>query len=422
MNVLILGGGGREHAFALKIHESSLCTSLHVAPGNAGTAQIARNHNIDIMDFGAVGAVVKSEDIDLLLVGPEAPLVAGITDYFAAEMPELQVIGPGREGAQLEGSKAYAKEFMAENDIPTAAYIEVDINNLQKGYDHIDQTPGPYVLKADGLAAGKGVLIIDDRTAAKKSLEEMLNGQFGTASKKVVIEAFLDGIEFSVFVLTDGKYYALLPIAKDYKRIGEGDTGPNTGGMGAVSPVPFVDQTLMSKVKNQIIIPTLTGLQKRNIKYEGFIFFGLIMVDNEPYVIEYNCRIGDPETEVVMPRLNNDFLELLGSLRTQNLHEISIDKTDGYTTTVVMVSGGYPAQYNKGYLITGLDEVRDSIIYHSGTKQAEYSVDVLTNGGRVLAITSTGDSINEAVQKSLKSIDKIKFDKKNYRKDIGFDL
>ena len=422
MNVLILGGGGREHAFALKIQESSLCNSLHVAPGNAGTAQIAHNHNIDIMDFAAVGAIVKSKDIDLLLVGPEAPLVTGITDYFATEMPELQVIGPGREGAQLEGSKAYAKEFMAENDIPTAAYLEVDINNIQKGYEHIDQTPGPYVLKADGLAAGKGVLIIDDRTAAKKSLEKMLNGQFGTASNTVVIEAFLDGIEFSVFVLTDGQYYALLPIAKDYKRIGEGDTGPNTGGMGAVSPVPFVDQSLMTKVKNQIIIPTLTGLQKRNITYKGFIFFGLIMVDNEPYVIEYNCRMGDPETEVVMPRLNNDLLELLGSLRTQNLHEISIDKTDGYTTTVVMVSGGYPSQYDKGYPITGLDEITDSIVYHSGTKRKDPSVDVLTNGGRVLAITSTGASINEAVLKSLKAIDKIKFEKKNYRKDIGFDL
>lgn len=422
MNVLILGGGGREHAFALKIQESSLCNSLHVAPGNAGTARIAHNHNIDIMDFGAVGAIIRSEDIDLLLIGPEAPLVAGITDYFASEMPDLQVIGPGREGAQLEGSKAYAKEFMAENNIPTAAYLEVDINNIHKGYEHIDQTPGPYVLKADGLAAGKGVLIIEDRTAAKKSLEEMLNGQFGAASNKVVIEAFLDGIEFSVFVLTDGQYYALLPIAKDYKRIGEGDTGPNTGGMGAVSPVPFIDQSLMTKVKNRIINPTLTGLQKRNITYKGFIFFGLIMVNNEPYVIEYNCRMGDPETEVVMPRLNNDLLELLGSLRTKNLQEISIVKTDGYTATVVMVSGGYPSHYDKGYPITGLEEVTDSIVYHSGTKQEEPSVDVVTNGGRVLAVTSTGASINEAILKSLQSIDKIKFEKKNFRKDIGFDL
>lgn len=422
MNVLILGGGGREHAFALKIQESPLCDSLHVAPGNAGTAQIARNHDIDILDFSSVRNIVESEGIDLLLVGPEAPLVEGITDYFAKEMPELLVIGPSREGAQLEGSKAYAKEFMAENDIPTAAYIEVDVNSISDGFRHIDKTTGPYVLKADGLAAGKGVLIIEDRATAKKSLEEMLNGQFGAASNKVVIEAFLDGIEFSVFVLTDGQYYALLPIAKDYKRIGEGDTGPNTGGMGAVSPVPFVDQELMSKVKNKIIIPTLRGLQKRNIKYHGFIFFGLIMVDKEPYVIEYNCRMGDPETEVVMPRLNNDLLELFESLRTQQLHETSIDKTDGYTTTVVMVSGGYPAQYHKGYPISGLDEVTDSIVYHSGTKQEDTAVDVVTNGGRVLAITSTSASINEAVEKSLRSIDKINFEKKNYRKDIGFDL
>ena len=422
MNVLILGGGGREHAFALKIQESPLCDALHVAPGNAGTAQIARNHDIDILDFSSVRHIVETEGIDLLLVGPEAPLVAGIADYFAKEMPELLVIGPSREGAQLEGSKAYAKEFMAENEIPTAAYIEVDINNISDGFKHIDTTAGPYVLKADGLAAGKGVLIIEDRATAKKSLEEMLNGQFGAASNKVVIEAFLDGIEFSVFVLTDGQYYALLPIAKDYKRIGEGDTGPNTGGMGAVSPVPFVDQELMSKVKSKIIIPTLTGLQKRNINYHGFIFFGLIMVNNEPYVIEYNCRMGDPETEVVMPRLNNDLLELFESLRTQNLHEISIDKTDGYTTTVVMVSGGYPAQYHKGYPISGLNEVTDSIVYHSGTKQEDAAVDVVTNGGRVLAITSTSASINEAVEKSLRSIDKINFEKKNYRKDIGFDL
>ncbi len=422
MNVLILGGGGREHAFALKIQESPLCDSLHVAPGNAGTAQIAHNHDIDIMNFAAVRNIVETESIDLLLVGPEAPLVAGITDYFAEVLPELQVIGPEREGAQLEGSKAFAKEFMAENDIPTAAYLEVSISNISEGFKHIDNTTGPYVLKADGLAAGKGVLIIDDRATAKSSLEEMLNGQFGTASKKVVIEEFLDGIEFSVFVLTDGKYYALLPIAKDYKRIGEGDTGLNTGGMGAVSPVPFVDLELMSKVKNKIIIPTLTGLQKRNINYNGFLFFGIIKVDNEPYVIEYNCRMGDPETEVVLPRLNNDLLELFESLRTQNLHEISIDKTDGYTTTVVMVSGGYPAQYQKGYPISGLGEVTDSIVYHSGTKQEEPVVDVITNGGRVLAITSTGTSVKEAVDKSLRSIDRINFEKKNYRKDIGFDL
>lgn len=421
MNVLILGGGGREHAFAVKIQESTLCTNLHVAPGNAGTGQIAKNHSIDILDFEEVKSLVNSESIDVLLVGPEAPLVEGIYDYFKSELPELLVIGPSKAGAQLEGSKAYAKEFMAEFDIPTAAYVEININNIDDGYRYIDEHTGPYVLKADGLAAGKGVLIISDAQEAKDSLKEMLNGQFGAASKKVVIEEFLDGIEFSVFVLTDGQYYSLLPIAKDYKRIGEGDKGPNTGGMGAVSPVPFVDNELISKVKKKIIIPTISGLQKRNINYQGFIFFGLIKVNNEPYVIEYNCRMGDPETEVVLPRLQSDLMELFEALRDQKLYEISITEKEEFATTVVMVSGGYPGSYSKGYPITGIEQVTESMVYQAGTKKSANGI-TITNGGRVLAVTSFGNDIQEAVDKSLNSINRIEFEHKNYRKDIGFDL
>ncbi len=421
MNVLILGGGGREHAFAIKIQESTLCNNLHVAPGNAGTAQIAKNHSIDILDFEAVKALVNSESIDILLVGPEAPLVEGICDYFKSELPELLVIGPSKAGAQLEGSKAYAKEFMAEFDIPTAAYVEININNIEDGYRYIEENAGPYVLKADGLAAGKGVLIISDGQEAKDSLKKMLNGQFGAASKKVVIEEFLDGVEFSVFVLTDGQYYSLLPIAKDYKRIGEGDKGPNTGGMGAVSPVPFVDDELISEVKKKIIIPTISGLQKRNINYQGFIFFGLIKVNDEPYVIEYNCRMGDPETEVVLPRLQSDLIELFEALRDQKLYEISISKKEEFATTVVMVSGGYPGSYNKGYPITGIEQVTESMVYQAGTIKSDDG-GIITNGGRVLAVTSFGKDIQESVNKSLYSIDRIDFEQKNYRKDIGFDL
>ncbi len=420
MNVLILGSGGREHAFALKIHESPLCDKLFVAPGNAGTAQLATNCKIDILDFEAVKHIILEHEIDVLLVGPEAPLVEGIADYFAQDLPELLVIGPSKAGAMLEGSKAFAKKFMLEYSIPTAAYIEIDSSNINKGFQYIDQHQGPYVLKADGLAAGKGVLIIKDPKEAKENLSDMLQGRFGAASKKVVIEEFLDGIEFSMFVLTDGQYYALLPMAKDYKRIGEGDTGPNTGGMGAVSPVPFVDTEMLSKVKKRIILPTLSGLQKRKIDYQGFIFFGLISVDGEPKVIEYNCRMGDPETEVVLPRLENDLLELFVALRDQELYEKSIIKKQGYATTVVMVSGGYPGRYQKGYEIQGINQVKDSIVYHAGTINTNGTL--MTNGGRVLAVTSFDESIDGAVQKSLANARSIEFKDKNYRKDIGFDL
>lgn len=420
MNILILGSGGREHAFAWKLSQSALCDNLYIAPGNAGTSALGENIDIDILDFEKIEEVIKAKNIEMLLVGPEAPLVEGITDYFSKNVPELKVIGPSQEGSKLEGSKAYAKEFMMENEIPTAAYIEVTKGNLKDGLLHIEQTEGPYVLKADGLAAGKGVLIISDKKEAQEELKKMLGGRFGKASEKVVIEEFLDGIEFSVFVLTDGSYYALLPIAKDYKRIGEGDTGLNTGGMGAVSPVPFVTSDIIDQVRKKIIMPTLSGLQSRNIDYHGFIFLGLIKVGDEVKVIEYNCRMGDPETEVVMPRLQNDLVELFNALFEKELYNIPIDKDERYATTVVMVSEGYPGSYEKGREINQIDTIEDSIVFHSGTKAKQSKV--VTNGGRVLAITSFGDTIQEAVTQSLKSADSIQFDGKYYRKDIGFDL
>ena len=420
MNILILGNGGREHAFAWKLKQSPGCSNLYIAPGNAGTAQLGQNIDIDILDFEKVEEIVEQKNIDLLLVGPEAPLVEGITDYFNRKKPQLRVIGPSKKGAQLEGSKSFAKEFMAEFGIPTAAYFEVTQDNLDAGLAHIRNSKGPYVLKADGLAAGKGVLIIADPNEAQDELKKMIGGRFGKASEKVVIEAFLDGIEFSVFVLTDGTYYALLPIAKDYKRIGEGDTGPNTGGMGAVSPVPFVTKEMISKVRQKIIMPTLSGLVQRNIPYVGFIFLGLIKIGDEPYVIEYNCRMGDPETEVVLPRLENDLVELFEALFNKELYNISIKKDDRFATTMVMVSEGYPDSYPKGRLISGLDGINDSLVFHSGTKSK--NSEVVTNGGRVLAITSFGEDIEKAVAISKANADKINFDGKYYRKDIGFDL
>lgn len=420
MNILILGSGGREHAFAWKIKQSPSCQNLYIAPGNGGTSQHGTNIDVDIMDFDDVDQIIQKKEINLLLVGPEAPLVKGISDFFAKKRPNLLVVGPNAEASQLEGSKAFAKKFMKEYNIPTANYLEVTTDNIEEGLQHIASTKGPYVLKADGLAAGKGVLILEDRVTAQQELKEMLDGKFGTASEKVVIEAFLDGIEFSVFILTDGQYYSLLPMAKDYKRIGEKDTGPNTGGMGAVSPVPFVDFEMMTKVKERIIMPTLSGLQDRNIPYVGFIFFGLIVVGNEPFVIEYNCRMGDPETEVVLPRLQNDFVEMLQALTTQNLYEIPIEKDPRFATTVMMVSGGYPAAYEKGETIEAIDQVKDSIVFHAGTK--EVAGQIKTNGGRVLAITSLNDNMNTAIQKSLKNADIIQFTDKNYRRDIGFDL
>ena len=422
MNVLILGSGGREHTFAWKISQSLLCDDLYIAPGNAGTQQHGTNVAINPMDFEAVKALAIDKNIQLVLVGPEAPLVAGIYDFFKkdAALQHIAVIGPSAKGAQLEGSKAFSKAFMAKRNIPTAGYQEFTQATLQEGLVYIEQQTPPIVLKADGLAAGKGVLILDNIEEAKREFSAMLDGKFGAASAKVVIEDFLDGIEFSVFVLTDGTDYKVLPIAKDYKRIGEGDTGLNTGGMGAVSPVPFVEEVLMQKVTERIIIPTVNGIAEDELGYKGFVFIGLIKVGEEPYVIEYNCRMGDPETEVVLPRLENDLLELLVALSEGRLNEMEIKISKKAATTIMLVSGGYPEAYEKGKVINGFEEVADSILFHAGTKQAENKI--VTNGGRVLAITSLGDDFKAALAISNKNADLIDFDKKNYRKDIGFDL
>ena len=422
MNVLILGSGGREHALSWKIAQSPTLGKLFIAPGNAGTMDVGENVHLDILDFDRIAEFALSEQIDMIIVGPEAPLVAGIFDYFESHdaCRHIRVIGPSKEGSKLEGSKSYGKVFMAENDIPTAAYGEFSNATLSEGIAHLRATKGPYVLKADGLAAGKGVLIIEDLEEAEQELEAMLSGKFGDASSTVVIEEFLDGIEFSVFVLTDGERYKVLPIAKDYKRIGEGDTGLNTGGMGAVSPVSFVDYEMMQKVESRIIKPTISGLQKRKIKYTGFIFIGLISVDGEPKVIEYNCRMGDPETEVVMPRIESDFLPILEALGSDALDNLPLNMDARSCATVMLVSGGYPEAYEKGKTITGIESVSDSIVFHAGTKWNDDVI--LTNGGRVMAITSYGDTKDEAVARSMKNAEKISFEKKNYRKDIGFDL
>ena len=420
MNILILGSGGREHAFAWKIRQSPSCEKLFVAPGNAGTATLAENCNISLMDFDEVRDLIDEKEIDLMIVGPEAPLVNGIVDYFEEHRPHLKVIGPKKQGAQLEGSKSFAKSFMQDYGIPTAAYIEVTENNLEEGLKHIDNTQGPYVLKADGLAGGKGVLIIHDKVEAKEELRSMLDGKFGKASEKVVIEEFLDGIEFSVFILTDGHYYSMLPVAKDYKRIGEKDTGLNTGGMGAVSPVPFVDSAMMKKVREQIILPTLSGLDDKAIDYVGFIFFGLINVNNEPFVIEYNCRMGDPETQVVFPRIQNDILELFDALFDQDLYEIPMDIDQRVATTVVLTSKGYPGSYERGKPISIEDVQPHDLIFHAGT--AQVGTNLVTNGGRVMALTGLGSSKSEALQQSMGNIEKVSFDGKYFRKDIGYDL
>lgn len=422
MNVLILGSGGREHTFAWKISQSPLCGDLYIAPGNAGTQQHGTNVAISPMDFEAVKKLAIDKNINMVLVGPEAPLVAGIYDFFKkdAELQHIPVIGPSAKGAQLEGSKAFSKAFMAKRNIPTAGYREFTQATLQEGLAYIEQQTPPIVLKADGLAAGKGVLILSDVEEAKMELSAMLDGKFGAASEKVVIEDFLDGIEFSVFVLTDGKDYKVLPIAKDYKRIGEGDTGLNTGGMGAISPVPFVDDILMQKVTERIIIPTVQGIAEDELDYKGFVFIGLIKVGEEPYVIEYNCRMGDPETEVVLPRLENDLLELLVALSEGTLNKIDIKISEKAATTIMLVSGGYPEAYEKGKVMAGFDKVTDSILFHAGTKQV--GEEVVTNGGRVLAITSFGEDFQAALVISNKNADLIGFEQKNYRKDIGFDL
>ncbi|GIM54575.1 phosphoribosylamine--glycine ligase [Capnocytophaga cynodegmi] len=423
MNILILGSGGREHAFALKISQSNQCKNLYIAPGNGGTHQIAANININPTNFEQVKQLVLDKQIEMVVVGPEDPLVEGIYDFFKTDtqLQHVQVVGPSREGAKLEGSKEFAKQFMQRHNIPTAKYESFTKETIVQGCKFLETMQPPYVLKADGLAAGKGVLIINDLNEAQTELKNMLlNEKFGNASQKVVIEEFLDGIELSCFVLTDGKNYKLLPTAKDYKRIGENDQGLNTGGMGAVSPVPFADASFMEKIETLIVKPTISGLQKDNIEYKGFIFIGLIKVKDEPYVIEYNVRMGDPETEVVLPRIESDLVPIFKTLQTQTLDTVSLAITPQSATTVMMVSGGYPEDYEKGKRISGIENVTGSIVFHAGTTIKEGELQ--TSGGRVLAVTSFGEDFKEALQKSYENIEKIHFDKMYFRKDIGFDL
>ncbi|MEM6378664.1 MAG: phosphoribosylamine--glycine ligase [Bacteroidota bacterium] len=422
MNILLLGSGGREHVFAWMFRKSPLCDQLFIAPGNAGTAELGTNIAIQVNQFEAIKECCLEESVDMVVVGPEAPLVDGIYDFFQedAELKHIPVIGPSKAGAALEGSKAFAKAFMQEFNIPTAAYREFTQEQLEEGLVYIAQQPTPIVLKADGLAAGKGVLILDDIAEAQQEFKAMLDGKFGEASSKVVIEAFLDGIEFSVFALTDGKDYKILPIAKDYKRIGEGDTGLNTGGMGSVSPVPFVDDALFEKVEQRIIKPTIAGIQERGLTYQGFVFFGLIAVKGEPFVIEYNCRMGDPETQVVLPRLNNDLLSLLKATHEGALAQQQIEIDDRSAATVILVSGGYPEAYEKGKTIIGEEHVKNSMVFHAGTKKV--NGEIVTNGGRVMAVTSFGEDFKGALKTSYANADKIDFSGRYYRRDIGFDL
>ena len=423
MTILLLGSGGREHALAWKMLQSSKCSKLFVAPGNAGTAAIATNVSLNILDFDALKTFAVQEKVDMVVVGPEDPLVLGIYDFFQkdAALNHIPVIGPSKVGAQLEGSKEFAKEFLIKHKIPTAAYDSFTKETVEKGCRFLETLQPPYVLKADGLAAGKGVLIIQNLEEAKTELRNMLvHAKFGTASAKVVIEEFLDGIELSCFVLTDGKNYKILPTAKDYKRIGEGDTGLNTGGMGAVSPVPFADAVLLEKIETRIVKPTIAGLQQDGIEYKGFVFIGLINVKGEPIVIEYNVRMGDPETEVVIPRLKSDLVELFQAVGNQTLDQVALDIDERSATTIMVVSGGYPEDYEKGFEISGLENMEDSIAFHAGTKLENGKV--VTNGGRVIAITSFGDNFPEAIKKSYQNIDKLHFDKMYFRKDIGFDL
>jgi phosphoribosylamine--glycine ligase len=423
MNILILGSGGREHAFTLKIKESPLCNKLFVAPGNAGISEIAICVDLSVIDFESIKSFVINENIQMVVVGPEDPLVNGIYDFFKNDdlLKDIAVIGPSKEAAQLEGSKDFAKIFLEENHIPTARYKSFNASTLNHGYAFLESLSPPYVLKADGLAAGKGVVILDNLNEAKAELKRMLADQkFGKASEKVVIEEFLSGIEMSCFVLTDGKNYKILPFAKDYKRIGEGDTGLNTGGMGAISPVAFVDEKMYNKIEERIVKPTILGLQRRQMTYIGFVFIGLINVNGEPYVIEYNVRMGDPETEVVLPRLNSDLVNIFNKMTEGKLNEINLEINPDTAATVILVSGGYPEDYQKGYEINGLNEKFNSLVFHSGTKWLNGKA--VTNGGRVLAITSLGKTINEATSKSYETIKQINFDKMYFRKDIGKDL
>ena len=425
MNILLLGSGGREHALAWKLVSSPLCTSLFIAPGNAGTARCGTNVDLSTVDFEGIKKFCSKEKIELVIVGPEEPLVKEIADYFAADaaLKEIPVIGPSAQGALLEGSKAFSKKFMQRHGIPTAAYREFNLDNYAEGIAYLQQHTLPIVLKADGLAAGKGVVICQNHIEAVAEFELMLQGnKFGEAGSKVVVEEFLYGIEMSVFVLTDGQHFVILPEAKDYKRVGEGDKGPNTGGMGAVSPVPFADDAFMVKITERIIKPTVEGMAKENIDYKGFIFIGIIKVEDEPLVIEYNCRMGDPETEVVMPRLKNDLVELFLAVAEQRLDKVRIEMDPRIACTIVAVSGGYPGSYEKGYPISGLEEplTSDSLIFHAGTK--EDNGQVVTSGGRVLCVTSFAETVYEAVDKSRDVLEKLYYEGIYYRRDIGYEF
>jgi phosphoribosylamine--glycine ligase len=425
MNILIIGSGGREHALAWKLSKSTKTTKLYIAPGNAGTEECGENVPLNVDDFEEVKSFVINNKIKMVIVGPEAPLVNGFHDNFLKDdlLKSIPVIGPTKQGAELEGSKDFAKEFMKKYQIPTAAYQTFDKDGLEDSYRFLETMKAPYVLKADGLAAGKGVLILDDINEAKAEMKEMLeNAKFGEASRKVVIEEFLSGIELSVFVLADGNSYKILPSAKDYKRIGEGDTGLNTGGMGSISPVPFADKTFMDKIENKIIKPTIEGLKSEGINYKGFIFFGLINVEGEPFVIEYNVRMGDPEAESVIPRIKSDLMDLFEGVAEGNIAEKKIEIDERFCTSVFLVAGGYPEKYEKGNVMTGFENVKDSILFHAGTKKDSKSGQILTNGGRVLAVSSFGETMKSSLETSYKNVEHIRFKDKNYRKDLGRDL